>query len=146
MSALDPLAALPVILEDGRTWRYRARIIRWTDGDSLWVDLLVDRGFEEMSTKRINVRLLGVDTAEKNSRDPGERERAMAAYDFVRSSWPAQLTGSAVRDGTPVTVDVVKYDKYAPRFDCIVTDLHGISISDALIRSGLGDPYDGGPR
>ena len=65
----------------------------------------------------------------------------MAALDFVRRSWPYQLVGAAVRSGTPVVVEVAKYDKYG-RDLARVTDLNGTDISQALITAGLGVHYD----
>jgi len=144
-SPLDPHAAPPLILEDGRTWRFHARIIRWVDGDTVELDMLVDVGFEMMTTQRRMARLLGVNTPELHAKDPDERERAMAALDFVRRSWPYQLVGAAVRSGTPVVVEVAKYDKYG-RDLARVTDLNGTDISQALITAGLGEHYDGGAR
>jgi endonuclease YncB( thermonuclease family) len=134
------------VLEDGRTWRFHARVVRWVDGDTVVLDCLIDVGFEEMTTKRRTCRLLGVNTAETNSRDSDQRERALAARDFVRAAWPGQLVGAAVRNGCPMVVDVVKYDKYGGREDVHLHDLNGTDVSQALITSGLGVPYDGTSR
>jgi len=145
VSPLDPHAAPPLVLEDGRTWRFHARIVRWVDGDTLELDMLVDVGFEMLTTQRRTARLLGVNTPELHAKDPAERERAMTALDRVKASWPGQLTGSAVRSGTPVVVEVAKYDKYG-RDLARVIDLNGVDVAQALITAGLGEPYDGGAR
>lgn len=122
---------------EGKVWSYVARVVRWTDGDTVVVDCLVDVGFEEMTTKRRTLRLLGVNTAEKNDKDPVERARARAAWDFVQQAWPV---------ASLLNVQVVGYDKYGGRDDARVFDLGEASVADVLIRRGLGVAYNGGAR
>lgn len=135
MGTLDPQARPPVV--DGKVWRYVARVVRWTDGDTVVVDCLIDIGFEEMTTRRATLRLLGVNTPEKNDRDPEQRRKASEAWQFCQSTWPASSL---------LNVAIVGYDKYGGRHDARVWDLGEASIADVLIRRGLGVPYDGGAR
>lgn len=154
MGTFDPHARPPVILEDNRTWRYAARVISWTDGDTCQADALIDLGFEQMVTRRLVCRLLGVNTPETRGTTGDVRERALHAKAFVSARWPGQVLAPVdddgvqrvIRPGTPVLVDVLKWDKYAPRLDVHIGDMRGQDVTDALLAAGLGDPYDGGAR
>ena len=137
MSTLDPAAAPPQINGDG-SWLFAGRIVRWIDGDTVVVDCLIDLGFSEMATRRRTIRLLGVNTAEKNDKDPAKRARAAAATEYVNELAPV---------GAVVDVFVVGYDKYGGRDDgrIALADV-GFDVSTLLIDKGLGDPYFGGAR
>lgn len=136
MGALDPHARPPVVLPDG-TWRFAARIVRWTDGDTAVVDCVLDVGFEEMGTKRRRIRLAGVDAPETRSADPAEREAGRAALAYMLAHWPA---------GTPLVVDVIRWDKYGGRDLGALVDAAGIDLAGALLEAGHGVVYDGGAR
>lgn len=136
MTHIDDYSRPPVILEDG-TWRFAARIVRWTDGDTCVVDCLVDVGFEEMITKRRRIRLHGIDAPESRASDPAEREAGRAAKLYVQSQW---------REGIPVVVDVIGFDKYGGRDLGRITDVALVDIGQALVDAGHATPYDGGPR
>jgi len=62
-------------------WEWPCQLLEVTDGDS--IVLLVDRGFGDMSERKI--RLYGVDTAEIHNTEEGspEWERGMAQKHFV---------------------------------------------------------------
>lgn len=137
MSTFHPWSAPPIILDEaGKVFRYHAVIVSWTDGDTAVVDCLIDEGFEEMSTKRRRVRLMDVDTPEKNDKDPGKRLAAMESWGFVRGLAPI---------GYPVVVDIVKFDKYGGRDDGRIS-INGSDIAQSLIAFSFGKPYNGGAR
>lgn len=138
MSTFDAASRPPVVDSRG-FWRYAARIVNWTDGDTAVVDCLVDLGFEEMATKRRRIRLVGVNTPEKNSKDAQERVAAGRATRYAESLAPV---------GTVVDVLVEGYDKYGGRDDghVFTTGDTPASIASLQIMAGYGVPYDGGAR
>lgn len=103
------------------------------DGDTLradvhiWPDQVAD----------VAIRVRGVDTPELKSQNPCERELAVRAKAFTES-W--------ISANGPIVVGAVTPDKYAGRYDAVVTGLGGKSLADALIAAGHGRPYSGGAR
>lgn len=63
-------------------YEYKAAVVKVVDGDTFDAD--VDVGF--YVTMRLRLRLVGVDTAELNSKDPTERELANKAKLFVEQA------------------------------------------------------------
>lgn len=61
-------------------YRYRARITRVIDGDT--VDAVIDVGFRILTTHRLH--LLGVDAPELNGQDSTMRERAVQARAWMQ--------------------------------------------------------------
>lgn len=137
MSTLDPAARPPVDLGPRLGWRFAARAVRWTDADTIVVDCLIDVGFEEMTTKRRKVRLLGIDAPELHSADADERARANVAAEFANE---------LVAPGELLTVIIVKPDKYGGRDDGHVWTADGTHLGRAILEAGHAVPYDGGPR
>lgn len=58
---------------------YKAKIINVVDGDT--VDATIDVGFKMTTVQRL--RLLGINTPEKNSKDIFEKSRAIIAKDWL---------------------------------------------------------------
>jgi micrococcal nuclease len=107
---------------------YNTSITRVIDGDTL--DLSIDLGFELRAYER--VRLLGINTAEKNT-DAGKH-----AADWVRE-WVA-------KHGPAFTVDTERREKYG-RYLATIATPYGHDLIRALLNAGLAAPYDGtGPR
>lgn len=118
---------------------YKATIVRWVDGDTVW--LTVDLGFHLTMTS--DFRLYGVNTPEHNQ--AGFHE----ATQFAESHAPA---------GSGITIQSFKDpDKYGRWIVKIFvggsvlagrTDLNDASVylNDALISSGHATPYFGGTK
>lgn len=89
-------------------WR-RAGLRRVVDGDTM--DLQIDLGFHMQAAVR--VRLLGVDTPEKNSSDPMERIRAAAAQQFAEAWFVLAAYDSGDREvAWPLLVQTTKTGKF----------------------------------
>lgn len=113
-------------MTDAPDYRYKARVIRWVDGDSVWLE--VDLGFR-MTTIN-DFRLYGVDTPERGQ--PGYAE----AKAFVNEKAPP---------GASVLIDTYKDpDKYGRWLADVSAG--GLTISPQLILKGLGKAYNGGSR
>ena len=65
----------PAQLESGNVWEYQIRVLRVVDGDT--IDAQVDLGF--YTHRNIRIRLYGIDTYEKRTRDAEEKVKGKAA-------------------------------------------------------------------
>jgi micrococcal nuclease len=104
-------------------YRYKARVDKWVDGDT--VDLYVDLGFYHFVKTRF--RLYGIDTPERG------HELWSKASDFSKLMAPV---------GTDVLIEVYKdADKYG-RW---LVDIHvgEETVNSALVAAGLAVPYYG---
>jgi len=107
-------------------YRYKAKIVRWVDGDT--VDLYVDLGFRQYVNTRF--RLFGIDTPERGDALWGE------ATDFAENAAPV---------GSDVVIEVYKdADKYGRWL--VNIKVEGASVNDALVAAGLAVPYYGGTK
>ena len=109
---------------------YQARYIRNYDGDT--VTMIVEP-FPNLMLNE-TVRLAGVDTPEIRAGCEREKFLALAAKDRVRQ----------LLIGRVVSLTVYAKDKYGRWLGKIQAD--GESVTDILIREGLGRAYDGGTR
>jgi micrococcal nuclease len=107
-------------------YTYAAVVVRWVDGDT--VDLVVDLGFRMQTKDRF--RLSGIDTPERGQ--PNYHE----ATTFMET---------LASPGTPVTIktfgETEKYGRWLA--DIYAGDLN---LNEAILRTGLAKPYDGGAR
>ena len=111
-------------------------VVAWVgeviDGDTVLVRARIWLG-QDVETR---VRLLGIDTPELKARCGEEQRLALVARDFVRD----RVLGRRVN-----LVDI-RHDKYGKRVLSRVITPDGEDLGAALIRHGLGRPYDGGGR
>jgi micrococcal nuclease len=77
-------------------YKYRAKVLRIIDGDTMDVDL--DLGFDVVLAKQ-RVRLYGIDTPESRTRDKVEKKFGLISKDYVKKRCPV---GSKVVIGTHV--------------------------------------------
>ena len=105
---------------------------RVIDGDTLVVEVPVWLGLAVTTS----VRLKGIDTPELRGACQREKDLALQAK--------RQLAGEA----TPqVRLTNIEGDKYFGRVEAdVATVPDGLSLSDAMLASGLARPYDGGKR
>lgn len=104
---------------------YRCVITRVIDGDT--VDMTIDVGFRLTTVQR--VRLLGVNTAEMNDRDPELRAKALAAKVYVES-WVAN-------NPSPM-VHTFKADSFG-RWLGVVYNTQGQSLNQRLVDDAVGE-------
>lgn len=110
-------------------WNFtRCTLDRVIDGDSLV--LLVDTGFRHFA--KVHVRLSGVDTPERTDPEGWRKAREYA------ENWLAEAGG--------IMFSCFGEDKYGGRWLGSIFNVRGESLSDALIASRVGVPYDGGKR
>tara|TARA_R100000329_G_C7488660_1_gene172137 strand:+ start:100 stop:456 length:357 start_codon:yes stop_codon:yes gene_type:complete len=117
-------------------FEYRAEVKRVVDGDT--IDVVLDLGFGILYKSR--VRFLGVNTPESRTRDLEEKERGLAAKDFV-TNWLIHET-----DMSPIIeTQLDKKGKFGRILGVIKND-DGVRLNDVLIEEGHAVAYDGGKR
>jgi endonuclease YncB( thermonuclease family) len=121
-----------LIVSQGLEGPVRATVERVIDGDTIEVRADIWLGQSVL----IRVRIDGIDTPELEARCPEERQRAVAARDFLVH----RLAG-----GAAVKLSRVTYDKYGGRVRARVSDAQS-DIADALLAADLARPYYGGRR
>jgi len=128
-------AALPPvpqrIVAEGLEGPVKATVERVVDGDTIEVRAVIWLG----QSLLIRVRIDGVDAPELEARCPEERQKALAARDFL----VRRLGGAAVK------LTRVTYDKYGGRVRASVADTQG-DVGEALLAGGFARPYFGGRR
>lgn len=107
---------------------YRGRVTGIVDGDTL--DAHVDLGFDVWVQTRF--RLHGIDTPEKNSKDPVLKARAIEATNFCRET---------VLD-REVVIRCLGKDKYG-RWLGVIHRPEQVSLNEQLIALGLARAYFG---
>jgi micrococcal nuclease len=121
---------------------FRAKSTHVVDGDTIDVEL--DLGFNLSTVQRL--RFWGVNTPEKHSKNPHERERAYAAMEFT-----AQMV-----EGKELLVQTYKTDVFGrylakvfvPQEEVLettgeVSEETYICLNDLLIQEGYAEVYEG---
>lgn len=103
------------------------------DGDTIRGDIAI---WPDM-TADVSIRVRGVDTPELHGATQCERDLAAKAKAFT-DAW-------LLANG-PILIGGVAPDKYAGRYDAVVTGIGGKVLAEALIQSGNGRAYSGGKR
>lgn len=107
---------------------YKAKVTRVVDGDTL--DIVIDLGFR--ASMQLRVRLARIDTAEMNSKDPEQREKALRAASFLASQV----------EGKSVYIKTSKSDLYGRWLAEVYLDEScSESMSDRLLSEGLAKLY-----
>jgi endonuclease YncB( thermonuclease family) len=107
---------------------YKARVVRWIDGDT--VVLNVDQGFENWTIKHI--RLIALYCPESD--DPGGPEATARANELAPvDSWVWLDTRKA-----PVPLPIQRGQSFTRWLGSVVPDGKGESVSYTLVKEGLG--------
>lgn len=111
---------------------YQWKVLEVTDGDTLKVQI---EGFPEELANHLSVRVLGIDTPEKNFRAncPEENNLGHDATDYTKS---------LVSNGKVIIFNNIKWDKYGGRILATVT-IDGKNLGDELIKAKLAREYHG---
>ena len=109
-------------------YEYQAHVGRVVDGDT--VDVMIDLGFDIWTKQR--VRLLGIDAPESRTRDLEEKERGLAATDWLTD-----------RIGDEVLTLVTEYDSRG-KFGRVLGTfyLDGVNINEEMIEAGHAEVYE----
>jgi len=107
---------------------------RIVDGDT--IDISIDLGFD--LTKKERVRLAGIDTPEKRTKNQKEKEMGYQATEFLEMH---------LMEATKLTVRTEKDGKFGRMLGWLYkTDTDTMSINQIMIDKGYAWSYDGGTK
>jgi len=107
---------------------------RVVDGDT--IDITIDLGFD--LTKKERVRLAGIDTPEKRTKNQKEKEMGYQATEFLEMH---------LMEATNLTVKTEKDGKFGRMLGWLYkTEKDTTSINEVMIDEGYAWPYDGGTK
>ena len=116
------------------------KIVKVLDGDT--IDVLIDLGFDLYKKER--VRIAGVDTPEKRTRDLEEKELGIHATNWLKEKLESTLAGD---DQLFIRTELVggtgKYGRLLGW--CYIGDSE-LSLNEQMITEGYAWEYDGGTK
>ena len=116
------------------------KINRVIDGDT--IDVTLDLGFS--LTKKERVRIAGVDTPEKRTRNLEEKELGIDATNWLKDKIKDTLTGD--NELTIRTELVGGVGKYGRLLGWLYVGDDDYSLNEQMITEGYAWPYDGGSK
>ena len=117
------------------------KIVKVLDGDT--IDVLIDLGFDLFKKER--VRIAGVDTPEKRTRDLEEKALGIDATNWLKKKLEDTIAG----DGDELTIRtelVGGTGKYGRLLGWLYINEDAISLNEQMITEGYAWAYDGGTK
>ena len=125
-----------------RCYNFRVtEIVKGLDGDT--IDVLIDLGFDLFKKER--VRIAGVDTPEKRTRDLEEKALGIDATNWLKKKLEDTIAG----DGDELTIRtelVGGTGKYGRLLGWLYINEDLISLNEQMITEGYAWAYDGGTK
>ena len=122
---------------------YNFRVIeinRVVDGDT--IDVTIDLGFDLYKKER--VRVAGVDTPEKRTRDLEEKALGLDATNWMKEKLDAAIKGE---DDLVIRTELVGgMGKYGRLLGWLYVGTDELSLNEQMIAEGLAWEYDGGTK
>ena len=116
------------------------KINRVLDGDT--IDVTIDLGFDLYKKER--VRVAGVDTPEKRTRDKEEKALGLDATNWLKEKLAAAITGD---DELVIRTELVGgVGKYGRLLGWLYIGDADVSLNEAMIDEGYAWAYDGGTK
>ena len=115
-------------------------INRVVDGDT--IDVTIDLGFDLYKKER--VRVAGIDTPEKRTRDLEEKELGLDATNYLKEKLEDTIAGD--EELTIRTELKGGMGKYGRLLGWLYIGEDSISINETMINEGYAWPYDGGTK
>jgi len=126
-------------MEDSMYHYYVESIERVVDGDT--VDVIIDLGFDLFKHERI--RLAGIDTPEKRTRNLEEKELGVDASVWLEE----QLVDALAYENLIIRTEREKQSgKYGRTLGWLWLESNDVSINEQMITEGYAWPYDGGTK
>ena len=115
-------------------------IVKVLDGDT--IDVLIDLGFDLYKKER--VRIAGVDTPEKRTRDLEEKALGIDATNWLKDKLESTLSGD---DELSIRTELVGgVGKYGRLLGWLYVGDAEISLNEQMITEGYAWEYDGGTK
>ena len=115
-------------------------INRVLDGDT--IDVTIDLGFDLYKKER--VRVAGVDTPEKRTRNPEEKELGIDATEWLKAKLEGAISGD---DELSVRTELVGgVGKYGRLLGWLYIGDAELSLNEQMITEGYAHAYDGGTK
>ena len=131
------------MLPPSRKSCYNFRVIeinRVVDGDT--IDVTIDLGFDLYKKER--VRVAGVDTPEKRTKDPEEKALGYDATNWLKDKLEGAIAGD---DELTVRTELVGgVGKYGRLLGWLYIGDAELSLNEQMITEGYAWPYDGGTK
>ena len=122
---------------------YNFRVVeinRVVDGDT--IDVTIDLGFDLFKKER--VRVAGVDTPEKRTRDLEEKELGYDATNWLKEKLDGAISGD---DDLIIRTELVGgMGKYGRLLGWLYIGDAQVSLNELMIEEGYAWPYDGGTK
>ena len=116
------------------------KIKKVLDGDT--IDVIIDLGFDLAKTER--VRIAGVDTPEKRTRDLEEKALGLDATNWMKSKLEETIKGD---EELIIRTELVGgVGKYGRLLGWLYVGDSDISLNEQMITEGYAWPYDGGTK
>ena len=110
------------------------------DGDT--IDVVIDLGFDLTKTER--VRIAGVDTPEKRTRDKEEKELGLDATNWLKDKLNQTIKGD---DELTIRTELKGgVGKYGRLLGWLYVGEDNVSLNEQMIGEGYAWPYDGGTK
>ena len=116
------------------------KIVKVLDGDT--IDVLIDLGFDLYKKER--VRIAGVDTPEKRTRDLEEKELGIDATNWMKAKLTETIKGD--EELTIRTELVGGMGKYGRLLGWLYVGEDTVSLNEQMITEGYAWAYDGGTK
>ena len=115
-------------------------IVKVLDGDT--IDVMIDLGFELFKKER--VRIAGVDTPEKRTRDLEEKELGIDATNWLKEKLDGTIAGD---DELTIRTELVGgVGKYGRLLGWLYVGDAELSLNEEMITEGYAWAYDGGTK
>ena len=116
------------------------KIVKVLDGDT--IDVLIDLGFDLFKKER--VRIAGVDTPEKRTRDLEEKELGIDATNWMKKKLEDTINGD---DELTIRTELKGgVGKYGRLLGWLYIGDATVSLNEQMIGEGYAWPYDGGTK
>ena len=115
-------------------------IVKVLDGDT--IDVLIDLGFDLFKKER--VRIAGVDTPEKRTRDLEEKALGIDATEWLKDKLESTIDGD---DELSIRTELVGgVGKYGRLLGWLYVGEDTVSLNELMITEGYAHAYDGGTK
>ena len=115
-------------------------IVKVVDGDT--IDVIIDLGFDLYKKER--VRIAGIDTPEKRTRDLEEKELGIDATNWMKGTLEDTINGD---DELTIRTELKGgMGKYGRLLGWLYVGESNVSLNEVMIGEGYAWPYDGGTK